>query len=30
MKFLWTLFTGWSFGDGYREIDIVKLMIEKI
>ena len=30
MNFLWVLFTGWSFGDGYREEDIVKLMIEKI
>jgi len=30
LSFLWELFTGWSFVDGYREEDIVKLMIEKI
>ena len=30
MQFLWELFSGWSFSDGYREGDIVKLMIEKI
>jgi len=30
MSFLWELFAGWSFADGYREDDIVKLMIEKI
>lgn len=28
--FLWELFAGWSFIDGYREDDIVKVMIEKI
>ena len=28
--FLWDLFAGWSFIDGYREDDIVKVMIEKI
>lgn len=30
MNFLWELFAGWSFVDGYREEDIVKLIIEKI
>jgi hypothetical protein len=30
LHFLWQLFSGWSFSDGYREGDIVKLMIEKI
>ena len=30
LRFLWGLFTGWSFADGYREEDIVKLMIKKI
>ena len=30
MKFLWELFSGWDFSYGYREEDIVKLMIEKI
>jgi len=30
MNFLWELFAGWSFADGYREEDIVKLIIEKI
>jgi len=30
MSFLWELFAGWSFADGYREDDIVKLMIGKI
>jgi len=30
MSFLWQLFAGWSFADGYREEDIVKLMIEKM
>jgi hypothetical protein len=30
LRFLWELFTGWSFVDGYREEEIVKLMIEKI
>jgi len=29
-KFLWELFTGWNFEEGYIEVDIVKLMIEKI
>jgi hypothetical protein len=28
--FLWELFSGWSFIDGYREDDIVSVMIEKI
>ena len=28
--FLWQLFSGWSFSDGYREGDIVKFMIKKI
>jgi hypothetical protein len=28
--FLWDLFAGWNFIDGYREDDIVKVMIEKI
>ena len=30
LSFLWELFTGWSFIDGYREEDIVKSMIQKI
>jgi len=30
LSFLWELFTGWSFVDGYREEDIVKLMIKEI
>jgi hypothetical protein len=30
LDFLWQLFTGWSFIDGYREEDIVKIMIQKI
>jgi len=30
MSLLWNLFAGWSFVGGYREEDIVKLMIEKI
>ena len=30
LRFLWELFTGWNFIDGYREEDIVKLMIQKI
>lgn len=30
LGFLWELFTGWSFAEGYREEDIVKLMIQKI
>jgi len=30
LGFLWELFTGWSFSDGYRKEDIVKLMIQKI
>ena len=30
LSFLWELFTGWSFAEGYREEDIVKLMIQKI
>lgn len=29
-RFLWELFAGWNFIDGYREDDIVKVMIEKI
>lgn len=29
-QFLWELFSGWSFIDGYREDDIVSVMIEKI
>lgn len=29
-QFLWDLFAGWSFIDGYREDDIVSVMIEKI
>lgn len=29
-RFLWDLFAGWSFIEGYREDDIVKVMIEKI
>lgn len=30
LDFLWQLFTGWSFIEGYREEDIVKIMIQKI
>jgi len=30
LRFLWQLFSGWSFVDGYRKDDIVMLMIEKI
>lgn len=30
LRFLWELFTGWSFIRGYRKEDIVKLMIQKI
>ena len=30
VNFLWELFAGWGFTDGYREKDIVKLIIEKI
>ncbi len=30
LQFLWQLFSGWSFIDGYREEDIVKIMIQKI
>lgn len=30
LRFLWELFTGWSFADGYRKEDIVKLMIKEI
>lgn len=30
LGFLWELFAGWSFIDGYREDDIVKTMIKKI
>jgi hypothetical protein len=30
LGFLWELFTGWSFVEGYREEDIIKLMIQKI
>lgn len=29
-RFLWELFAGWSFVDGYRENDIVEVMIKKI
>jgi hypothetical protein len=29
-KFLWELFAGWSFIDGYRTDDIIKVMISKI
>lgn len=29
-RFLWELFAGWSFVNGYREDDIVGVMIEKI
>lgn len=29
-QFLWELFAGWSFVDGYRKEDIVDVMIEKI
>jgi len=29
-RFLWEIFAGWSFIDGYRKDDIVKVMIEKI
>lgn len=29
-RFLWELFAGWSFIDGYREDDIVAVMIEDI
>jgi len=28
--FLWSLFTGWSFIDGYRKTDIVTEMLERI
>lgn len=28
--FLWQLFAGWSFIDGYQKNDIVEMMIEKI
>jgi hypothetical protein len=28
--FLWEVFAGWSFIEGYRESDIVETMIEKI
>jgi len=30
LRFLWELFTGWSFADGYRKEDIVKTMIQEI
>lgn len=30
LGFLWELFAGWSFIDGYRVDDIVKIMIKKI
>jgi hypothetical protein len=30
LRFLWELFTGWSFADGYRKEDIVKLMTKEI
>lgn len=29
-RFLWQLFSGWSFIDGYRKDDIVQVMISKI
>lgn len=29
-RFLWEVFAGWNFTDGYREDDIVGLMIKKI
>jgi hypothetical protein len=29
-RFLWEVFAGWNFVDGYREDDIVGVMIEKI
>ena len=30
LRFFWELFAGWSFIDGYREDDIVSVMIESI
>lgn len=30
LRFLWELFTGWNFIEGYREEDIVEKMIQKI
>jgi hypothetical protein len=29
-RFLWEIFTGWSFIDGYRKVDLIKDMIERI
>jgi len=29
-SFLWQTFSGWSFIDGYRDEEIVKVMIDKI
>ncbi len=29
-RFLWQLFTGWSFIDGYKDQDIVQIMIDEI
>jgi len=30
LSFLWELFSGWSFSEGYKKEDIVGIMIEKI
>ncbi|MGK7344406.1 MAG: hypothetical protein ACNS63_01190 [Candidatus Nitrospinota bacterium M3_3B_026] len=30
MRFLWELFSGWSWDEGYRKEDIVKIMIQEI
>ena len=29
-RFLWELFSGWSFGEGYRKSDLIKDMIDRI
>lgn len=29
-RFLWEIFTGWSFADGYRKTDIVEDMIKRV
>lgn len=29
-RFLWELFAGWNFVDGYRKDDIIRVMIDKI
>ncbi len=29
-RFIWSIFAGWSWGEGYRETDIIKEMIENI